>query len=97
MDETKFSVELDTLLDEGLLGVILELEELLSSRDGILKHGPRYWNTLSDREHMSKLKGHLEAYCDGQDEDEDSGMPILLHVIARAVMIRALEKHPHPL
>lgn len=93
-EETRFSLEFDTLLEEGLLGVVLELEKLLESKDGAGKHGHKYWSQVSSREHLARLKSHLESWEVGQDDDQDSGMPVLLHVIARAVMLRALELNP---
>jgi len=73
---------------EGLCAALNLVGELLSSGDGLAKHGPRYWMSLGRDEHAKKAAGHAEH---GSATDPDSGLPHSVHALARQMMVVAYD------
>ena len=56
----------------------------LGLRDGAKKYGPWNWRDqpVEVMTYVGALKRHIDAWVDGEDDAEDSGLPHLAHAIA---------------
>jgi hypothetical protein len=79
--ETQFSVQLDTLLDRGLLPVILELEDFMQSDIS--------FQGLSQVQLLARVRLHMNQFSSGHETDENTGQSHVVAAIANALYIRA--------
>lgn len=57
---------------------------------GAAKYGADNWQGVEPRRYIAALLRHLMAYMDGQEQDEESGLPHLWHVLTNAAFAVAI-------
>ena len=57
---------------------------------GAAKYGADNWQGVEPRRYIVALLRHLMAYMDGQEQDEESGLPHLWHVLTNAAFAVAI-------
>ena len=67
---------------------ILAIGEVMTY--GAAKYGPNNWQGVAPERYTAALLRHLMAYMDGQEQDEESGLPHLWHVLTNAALAVAI-------
>jgi hypothetical protein len=79
----------------GLGEALAEVDRVIGGSQS--KHPNQRWRTYSAKHHQGKMLGHVGKFLTGERNDQESGLPHLAHMAARALMLLAiaLEEDKH--
>lgn len=89
----------------GLLPAAGKIYGAMAMRNGAEKYGPYNWRDKKVKItiYLDAIERHLLALRDGENQDRESGLPHLAHIIASASIIAdaveggfAVDDRPHP-
>ena len=77
-----------TLVPVGLIRAVAEIREYVCRK----YHDPENWKKVEKQRYKDALYRHWLAYLDGEENDEESGLPHLWHLACNAAFLIELEE-----